>query len=166
MSQLPVGLCRLITRPLRWVPPRMHSSALALALNQVLQQSSSQGELQFLCGKTLSIEVMDLHIRFFVRRGEQGFSPAHGKAEADVSFSGDSTALLALATRREDADTLFFQRRLRIQGDTATGLHLKNYLDAMEELPLPESLRQVFERFAGLYIARCALPIEDALKQG
>jgi hypothetical protein len=37
-----------------------------------------------------------------------------------------------LATRREDPDTLFFNRRLCIEGDTETGLHVKNLLDALE----------------------------------
>ena len=35
-------------------------------------------------------------------------------------------------TRREDPDTLFFNRRLCIEGDTATGVHVKNLLDALE----------------------------------
>ncbi|MEW8013567.1 MAG: SCP2 sterol-binding domain-containing protein [Candidatus Sedimenticola endophacoides] len=39
---------------------------------------------------------------------------------------------LLLATRREDADTLFFNRRLRLGGDTELGLYVKNFLDALE----------------------------------
>ena len=37
-----------------------------------------------------------------------------------------------MATRRVDPDTLFFERRLSIDGDTETGLRLKNLLDAVE----------------------------------
>jgi predicted lipid carrier protein YhbT len=37
-----------------------------------------------------------------------------------------------LATRREDPDTLFFSRRLCIEGDTETGVHVKNLLDALD----------------------------------
>ena len=40
--------------------------------------------------------------------------------------------MLLLATRREDPDTLFFNRRLNIEGDTETGLHVKNLLDSLE----------------------------------
>jgi hypothetical protein len=36
----------------------------------------------------------------------------------------------ALALRREDPDTLFFTRRLVLEGDTELGLALKNALDA------------------------------------
>ena len=37
-----------------------------------------------------------------------------------------------LASRSEDPDTLFFQRRLTIEGETETGLLLKNLLDGLE----------------------------------
>ncbi|MFB6261882.1 MAG: SCP2 sterol-binding domain-containing protein, partial [Thiohalorhabdaceae bacterium] len=39
---------------------------------------------------------------------------------------------LRLALGVEDADTLFFNRRLAMEGDTATGVYLKNFLDALE----------------------------------
>ena len=35
------------------------------------------------------------------------------------------------ALRREDPDTLFFTRRLVLEGDTALGLEIKNALDAL-----------------------------------
>jgi predicted lipid carrier protein YhbT len=41
-----------------------------------------------------------------------------------------------LATRKEDADTLFFRRQLKTSGDTELGLHVKNFLDGLE----PETL--------------------------
>ncbi len=37
-----------------------------------------------------------------------------------------------LASRREDADTLFFARRLVMEGDTDLGLIVKNTLDAVD----------------------------------
>ena len=37
---------------------------------------------------------------------------------------------LSLALRREDPDSLFFARRLVIEGDTALGLAVKNALDS------------------------------------
>lgn len=46
-------------------------------------------------------------------------------AEADVSFSADASDLLMIAARKQDPDTLFFQRRLVIEGDTELGLYVK-----------------------------------------
>ena len=39
---------------------------------------------------------------------------------------------IALALREEDADTLFFGRRLRMEGDTSLGVLVKNTLAATE----------------------------------
>jgi predicted lipid carrier protein YhbT len=39
---------------------------------------------------------------------------------------------LLLAARREDADNLFFQRRLCTEGDTEPGLEVKNFLDSQD----------------------------------
>jgi hypothetical protein len=36
------------------------------------------------------------------------------------------------ATRKEDPDSLFFNRRLSLEGDTELGLVVKNTLDALE----------------------------------
>ena len=43
------------------------------------------------------------------------------------------------ARREEDPDTLFFSRRLMMEGDTELGLVVKNTLDALE-LPVLEHL--------------------------
>ena len=57
--------------------------------------------------------------------------PTAGRA-VDVTIRGRLEDFWRLATRAEDPDTLFFQRRLSIEGDTETGLHVKNLLDALD----------------------------------
>jgi predicted lipid carrier protein YhbT len=49
----------------------------------------------------------------------------------DVVVRASARDYLALALRREDADSLFFARRLVIEGDTALGLIVKNALDSL-----------------------------------
>ena len=155
-------LCQLLIRPLRWVPQRVHAGGLALSLNHLFAHALADGELAFLRGKVLGIEVTDLGIRYRLRLDGQGFLAAPAGGRPDVRFAGDAHTLLLLATQREDADTLFFQRRLRIEGDTATGLHLKNFLDALGEPSLPLPARHALERLLDLYAGRClsATPAE------
>jgi O2-independent ubiquinone biosynthesis accessory factor UbiT len=57
-----------------------------------------------------------------------GLVPAFGRP--DVTVRARLADYLALARRREDPDSLFFSRRLVIEGDTALGLIVKNALDA------------------------------------
>ena len=58
---------------------------------------------------------------------------------------------MLLAQRKQDPDTLFFSRRLSMQGDTELGLVVKNALDALE-LPVLDpshwSPRAVLQRKA------------------
>jgi len=121
-----------LTAPLRLLPTLAHSQALALALNQVMKDAIAAGDLDFLKGRTVGIEIQDIGIRY--RLGFAGGRiRGHGEgAPADASISGGLHEFLLLAARREDADTLFFQRRLRMAGDTELGLYLKNFLDAFE----------------------------------
>lgn len=75
-------------------------------------------------GRWLSIHVRDIGLLWYtsVVDGRLVVSPA---AEADVSFSADASDLLMIAARKQDPDTLFFQRRLVIEGDTELGLYVK-----------------------------------------
>lgn len=57
-----------------------------------------------------------------------GLVPALGAP--DVVVRAGLRDYLALALRREDPDSLFFSRRLVIEGDTALGLIVKNALDS------------------------------------
>ena len=49
--------------------------------------------------------------------------------------------MILIAARKEDPDTLFFQRRLRIEGDTELGLYVKNLMDAIDLDAMPKPLR-------------------------
>ena len=55
--------------------------------------------------------------------------------------AADARDFLLLGLRREDADTLFFNRRLTLGGDTELGLFVKNTLDALE-IPVLDILRR------------------------
>ncbi|MBP6514766.1 MAG: SCP2 sterol-binding domain-containing protein, partial [Steroidobacteraceae bacterium] len=63
---------------------------------------------------------------------------------------GSATDLLLLASRLEDADTLFFQRRLRLTGDTELGLTARNLLDQLPWESVPAPLRIALEKAAQL----------------
>jgi predicted lipid carrier protein YhbT len=129
--------------PLRLVPPVIHSTALATVLDRVLATPLADGELDFLFGRTVVIHVDDAQVDYRLFLGVGGFYAGHAGRDADVTMSGDLYDFLVLATGEEDPDTLFFQRRLRIEGDTALGLQVKNLLDSLDLglHDLPETAR-------------------------
>lgn len=85
--------------------------------------------LQPMRGKVVRLELAGLGIGPQLTLDAFGLRPAFGKA--DVTVRASLPDFLALALRREDPDTLFFSRRLVLEGDTELGLAIKNALDSL-----------------------------------
>lgn len=114
------------------LPQRPWSDALCASLELARLTKQIDADFSFLEGRTLRIIVDDLGARATLRYTAGHFRPASADIEADVSFRAHTADFLKLLRRTEDPDTLFFQRKLRIEGDTELGLHLKNLLDSIE----------------------------------
>lgn len=101
--------------------------AAGLELARRLKWLTPPSELE---GRSFAITVEDLGLRssFVLRQGT--FRPVWSGAAADLELGAKLADFLALMRSETDADTLFFQRRLRISGDTELGLIVKNWLDA------------------------------------
>ncbi|WP_395007090.1 SCP2 domain-containing protein [Undibacterium sp.] len=84
-----------------------------------------------LYGKTFQIYVEDLGLRLCFRC-DHGHFKAIQHQTTDVSLSACAMDFLKLATALEDADTLFFRRRLKIEGNTELGIGVKYWIDASE----------------------------------
>jgi predicted lipid carrier protein YhbT len=125
--------------PGRLIPYSAQKQVLSVVLNQAFREPLHHGELDFLEGARIRIKVVDLCIDWLISVGIGKFIPIDRELEDDVSISGESPDFILLATRQADPDTLFFQRRIRIEGDTELGLGVKNTMDSMdwEDLPLP-----------------------------
>ncbi|PXI59391.1 ubiquinone anaerobic biosynthesis accessory factor UbiT [Klebsiella pneumoniae] len=134
------------------VPVKLASFALKRqVLEQVLswqfRQALAEGELEFLEGRWLSIHVRDIGLLWYTSVVD-GRLVVSQQADADVSFSADASDLLMIAARKQDPDTLFFQRRLVIEGDTELGLYVKNLMDAIELEQMPKALRVMLLQLA------------------
>ena len=138
----PLTLPRPFSFPARLVPVWLHSRVLAQVLSHVLAQQIADGELAMLEGKTLGVAIRDAGVEY--RLTLEGGALVASDAPPDVIMSGGLHAFLLMLARREDPDTLFFQRLLAIEGDTALGLEIKNFLDRLEweALPLAPMLKR------------------------
>ncbi len=121
------GPLRAVLSRLPQYPP---AAALAVLLNLWLGHVLSGKHLPAALGKVVCIRVRDVGLRLLFAIKRDGVV-ARGNARPDVTISATANDFLALALRREDPDTLFFSRRLTIEGDTELGLLLKNTLDAL-----------------------------------
>ncbi len=122
----------LLTLPLGLVPPRLNSALLAQILNRVFKPELAEGELDFLDDRVMLIRVDDARLSYRLTLRNGRLETAQPGTAADLTIEGNVYEFLLLATRREDPDTLFFNRRLRLGGDTELGLYAKNLLDSLE----------------------------------
>lgn len=121
------------------LPQYPGTAALALALNLLARNLFAEDEAAQLEGKVVSLEVRDAGLRLQLRIGRSGYAACDATAAADATVAADARDYLLIALGKADPDTLFFERRLAISGDTATGLLVKNALDRLS-LPLPAPL--------------------------
>jgi len=131
--------------PGRFIPYSAQKQVLSIVLNQAFREPLQHGELDFLEGAKVRIKVTDLCIDWLISVGGDKFTAIERELQDDVSISGESLDFILLATRQADPDTLFFQRRIRIEGDTELGLGVKNTMDSMDWEDLPVPLRRLLQ---------------------
>ena len=139
-----------LLRPFGMLPFGLTQQTFALLCNQAFGAARAAGDLDFLEGRVLRIELHDAGIALSVSMHDRHLLAAGVRERADVRICGDAYAFLLLVGRREDPDSLFFRRRLRIQGDTELGLQVKNFLDAWE----PPAPVRGLQRLAAMMLER------------
>ena len=137
----------LMSVPVKLAPFALKRQVLEQVLSWQFRQALAEGELEFLAGRWLSIHVRDIGLLWYTSVVD-GRLVVSQQADADVSFSADASDLLMIAARKQDPDTLFFQRRLVIEGDTELGLYVKNLMDAIELEQMPKALRVMLLQLA------------------
>jgi len=164
MPRLP----RFMRRGLHLVPIRLRQKILETSLNKVFADALAEGELDFLRERWLAVKVVDADVLFALTLNTDAL---HGdrieirleQAEGDMVIEGSSYAFMLLASRREDADTLFFRRQLKACGDTELGLYIKNFLDAFDVNALPGYIRMDALCSWSLLLADCSQDMKIAL---
>ena len=127
---VPAPVAKLVSR----LPQQPPTHVLTLALNLALDRILPRDTLEPLSGRHLQMRVLDAGLTLDFSLGERGFRRATPTAgtKPDLTLSATTRDFMALALREEDPDTLFFNRRLRMEGDTDLGLLVKNTLDAVD----------------------------------
>ena len=139
--QLPALLASVVSRLPQWPP----STVLCAGLNLLFLPTLDAETKQRLMGRVVSIKVSDAGLDGRIRLTSMGFLPVLRSAP-EVTISACAWDYYRLARRLEDPDTLFFSRRLTIDGDTELGLLVKNTLDAIDWSHMPGPLGAAIDR--------------------
>ena len=142
-----------LTFPLKILPSFVHNKVLTSTLNRIFSNELNDGELDFLQGKVIHISIEDAKLEYRFTLDNNKLAAADKNRSADLILQGTVYNYLLLASRQEDTDTLFFSRRLRMQGDTELGLYVKNFLDGMDmdSHKVPAYLESVLKRSLPVY---------------
>ena len=124
----PKPVAELVSRLPTFPPSFAFTSMLNLALGRIIRKEY----LEPLHGKQIAIHVKDIGVSLYFTVNAEKFTPTRSGKAPDLAFSATAHDFFLLSTRKEDPDTLFFSRRLAVEGDTELGLVAKNTLDALE----------------------------------
>lgn len=139
MAILAQVLANVPTAPLRHLlqlaPGHVPDKAMAAVITQLLRGQPLKERLGVLAGRRISLFITDLGRELRLRITASGVASgweAGADRPWDVRIRGRFEDFWRMAIGVEDPDTLFFQRRLSIEGEVETGHTLKNLLDAHE----------------------------------
>jgi predicted lipid carrier protein YhbT len=147
-TQLVQNAASILRSPVHLLPQSVQKKALLEGLKTVFKEALEDGDFEFLEDKWLKVEVKDMQLSWLISYQDEKLVVANQDVQEDVSFSGNLNDLVLIAGRKEDPDTLFFQRRLSIEGDTELGLEVKNLMDSVDLESLPNALQTLLNQLA------------------
>jgi predicted lipid carrier protein YhbT len=122
---------RALVRRLPTEPP---SFVVARVLDRMLLPRLDAAQRALLAQRCVEVEVVESGVRVRLRLGGRRFEVARAAEAPAVVIRAQALGLWRLLRGEEDADRLFFDRALVMEGDTEFGLVLKNTLDAIGPL--------------------------------
>ncbi|QQX79144.1 SCP2 sterol-binding domain-containing protein [Shewanella sp. KX20019] len=137
---------KALSQPLALIPFSLKADLLKRILGLMLAEQARDEELDFLLERWVAINIEDLGLTFEV--SYNGHWQVRPLQSAEVTFKSNSKALLLIVAAKEDPDTLFFQRKLSIEGDTELGLEVKNLLLSVEFDAMPTAISTAVTKLA------------------
>lgn len=143
----------------RLVPQLVNRKVIESVLNRVLLEQVVDGDFDYLTDKWLQVEIRDAQLFTIIGFRHQQFvcrQIAQESSEADARLSVFTADAIDLVQQKIDPDTLFFQRKLTIGGDTELAHHVKNTLDTLDSDAIPKLIKTLLQKYQAI-ISRPAI---------
>lgn len=133
-SKLKAQLLRGVKLPLKAMPLWMEAIGVGVFITRIVEKNPRFKErLKEIDDKVFLFEAKDIKKSFFLYIKDKNVQIVpHMARVPDVTMRGTVNVLVDVLIGKEDPDTVFFSRKLEISGDTATAIHFKNILAALE----------------------------------
>jgi O2-independent ubiquinone biosynthesis accessory factor UbiT len=135
------------------MPFWLNRMVLEKIINRVFSDLLQDGDFDFLVDRQLQIEISDAQLFVGISLIRDKIVCSHfaeTAQDSDVTLSVNTADVISLAEQQIDPDTLFFQRKLKIRGDTELAHQLKNTIDTLD----PNAIPQLALKVLGLYKRR------------
>lgn len=137
-----------LLKPIGKAPLPFRDTLLEKLLNDIFREAVSDGDFDFLEGRWIKVHARDAGIAIYITKLWNKLVVSERPRQEQTSINGNVNDFILLASRREDPDTLFFRRRLVIEGDVELGLEVKNLIDSLGMEQLPAALNFLVHRGA------------------
>lgn len=131
------------------MPRKVQNYFVLYQVNRLSKSFMDEGELDFLDNKVVLIELTDLSAKWYFTKVKNQLlmldSNRNVELKPDVVFSASVDPLVLMASQKVDPDTLFFNRKLKITGDTELGLEIKNLIDQFDLEQLDKPFRKLLD---------------------
>jgi predicted lipid carrier protein YhbT len=130
------------------MPFVLNAALVEQLCNKAFNEQITDGDFEFLEGRILQIELLDAALWVGLSFARDKIKCVHFNTCAscsDVTLSIRTTDAISLILQEIDPDTLFFQRKLNINGDTNLAHNVKNTIDTLDPDVLPTYLRKIIQ---------------------
>lgn len=131
-------------------PSIINCSVVEKLCNQVFDEQIQDGEFDFLNKRLLQINITDAELYFVLTFQQNRIKCQYfglAENESDVTLRINTSDGIALVQQNVDPDTLFFQRRLKINGDTELAHHIKNTIDTLDPEKIPPVVLMLLKEY-------------------
>lgn len=142
----PQSLSVVVTR----LPDWLNFRVVEKIVNTAFAEQISDEDFDFLSGKTLQVEIIDAGLFVSLSYINGKITCLHfsrTSRSSDVTLSVASINAIQLIQQEIDPDTLFFQRKLKINGDTELAHHVKNTIDTLDPDVIPSLLLKMISAY-------------------
>lgn len=142
----PQNLSRVAIR----MPQKINRMIVQKLLNTAFAEQVSEGDFDFLEDRILQIEISDANLFVGLSFCQNKITCQHFNNhpfQSDVTLSINTLNAILLIQQEVDPDTLFFQRKLKINGDTELAHHVKNTIDTLDPEVIPPFMLKLIANY-------------------
>lgn len=139
---------RFILKPAEVAPFSLQSQVIRKVLEAGFSEAIQDGDFDCLIDQWIEVRLTDVDLCWCLSLNEHRKLLIERTRPSVTQITGDAVAFALIAGGKVDPDTLFFQRRILITGDTELGHEVKNLLDGLDKSALPPVLQKMLESAA------------------